>query len=170
MFVHDHHTTREMVRSIFVSNNIQHAPVPLDQLLQQYGVRFQTHDISLLSYPICLKYQLTGKYCISIPDYPDPNDCRWNTAVMLGHILLNHFEVELPDTLYQDNRSDQLRTAHNHEADIFAEELLIPYDWITGFSLKVVSHENLLELKNRFQVPWEPLMRRLSQILFRSAG
>ena len=84
---------------------------------------------------------------------------RWSLAHELGHIVLNHYELYNVDTIYIDNLNEYERYILDREADIFAEELLMPSDWVSRNQEFCAE-----ELKDVFEVSKEAMAVKLSKI------
>jgi len=67
-----------------------------------------------------------NRYIIGVSITGNQEEDRREFARQLGHIVLGHFELYDMDLLDEERLSDHEREILIQEADIFAEELLMP--------------------------------------------
>ncbi len=163
-----------MTSKLIQSARILHPPVNLQKIAELYAPSIVYHDSPEFSYTI--KYK--GRFFICLHKSGNLLRDRWSFAHELGHIALNHFSYlesqvmfSLSDICAQDNAltvqsdstslSDEQRYILEREADLFAEELLLPRTLLQPCLYK---HPSLDQLSNMFQVSKEALAILLNKI------
>jgi Zn-dependent peptidase ImmA (M78 family) len=132
MTVRDHHA-RETARRLHDRLPARLLPLDVISICDKLGVIISWNEDALDQNEEAVTYFLRGRYLIYLKT-PTARTAtcrlRWTLAHELGHILLGHFhEYDLTF-----NGADQLGRAVawtiNREANLFAEELLMPEDFI----------------------------------------
>lgn len=130
---------RETTAKLLQTARIASPPVDLDKIAGLYTSSVVYHEAPEFSYTV--KYK--GLYFVCLHKSSSACRDRWSFAHELGHIALNHFTCledkvmfsldsmkrdECEFTMQSDSTrlSDEQRLILEHEADLFAEELLLP--------------------------------------------
>lgn len=138
-----HQVRRDLIRKttakLLKTARITRPPVDLDKIAGLYTSSVVFHEAPEFSYTV--KYK--GLYFVCLHRSHSVLRDRWSFAHELGHIALNHFTcleedvmfsfdsvagVEGGFTVQSDSAclSDEQRLLLEREADLFAEELLLP--------------------------------------------
>lgn len=144
-------------KSLFKEFRISQPPVDLDLITNKLGIEVHYHDMSDINCSLSIKNQ--DRYIIVILISGNYGRDRWSLAHELGHIVLNHYELYEIDTIYVDKLNEYERYLLDREADLFAEELLIPSDWV-----KYNQSFDTDDLKEIFKVSREAMVVRLSKL------
>lgn len=149
-------------------------PVDLDKIAGLYTSSVVFHDVPEFSYTV--KYK--GRYYVCLHRSHSILRDRWSYAHELGHIVLNHFScledpimfslesVRRPESGFMmqsdsSRLSDEQRLILECEADLFAEELLLPR---ALFQSVVTREPSLARISSMFQVSSEAITVLLHKI------
>ncbi|MDH7576578.1 MAG: ImmA/IrrE family metallo-endopeptidase [Bacillota bacterium] len=155
---------RAKAKSLVRKYNISTPPVPVEEIARQEGVIISSHKTSDLKCAVALKDRKRGRYVVSVYLSGDEGRDRWSLAHELGHIKLGHFEIYDVDTLAKDKLNDAERYILDKEADIFAEELLMPAEWLREIMGIVSDFTQIEEIKKLFGVSLGALVNRLEEL------
>lgn len=84
---------------------------------------------------------------------------RWCIAQKLGNIVLGHCHLYTVDTMHEDILTDSEGYILDREADIFAEELLMPVPWMENHKSSSIN-----QLKKVFGVSKEAINIRYNNL------
>ena len=99
-------------------------PLDLEEIADRLGIKYHYHCLSGVDFSFSIKHG--SQYIIGVSITGNQEEDRRAFARQLGHIVLGHFELYDMDLLDEERLSDHEREILIQEADIFAEELLMP--------------------------------------------
>lgn len=139
---------RAAARDIRQSYDLNRPPTAVDELLRKHALVLM--DVSGQD-GWTIRNGKTGHYGCFINLTAPPNRVRWTMAHELGHIVLGHID---------GRGSKEVRPKWmEREANIFAEELLLPWDFCDG-----LGYPDLPGWAEHFAVSQEACARRLLQV------
>ncbi len=143
--------SRKVAAEIRAFFGLRHAATPTMQILDTFAdIRMDDTDQDGWT----VRNPVTGHYRCFINLEMPRNRTRWTMAHEIGHILLGHIQdVSL------DGVPDDVLNVMEREANVFAEELLMPWEFFEGHALR-----NLPEWAEHMEVSQEACAWRLLQI------
>jgi Zn-dependent peptidase ImmA (M78 family) len=99
-------------------------PLDLEKIADRLGIKYHYHCLAGVNCSFSIKHG--NRYIIGISISGNQEEDRRAFARQLGHIVLGHFELYDMDLLDEERLNDHEREILIQEADIFAEELLMP--------------------------------------------
>lgn len=99
-------------------------PFDLEKIADRLGIKY--HYYCLTGIDCSFSVKQGNRYIIGVSITGNQEEDRREFARQLGHIVLDHFELYDMDLLDEERLSDHEREILIQEADIFAEELLMP--------------------------------------------
>lgn len=99
-------------------------PLDLEEIADRLGIKY--HYYCLTGIDCSFSVKQGNRYIIGVSITGNQEEDRREFARQLGHIVLGHFELYDMDLLDEERLSDHEREILIQEADIFAEELLMP--------------------------------------------
>lgn len=130
-----------------------HPPIISSSIANKLQIAVHHHCLPNIDFTFSFKRNNSYNLCIYLSG--DNNADNWATAKGLGHIVLGHYDIYEVDTIFETRLTDEERIILDREASIFAEELLMPYDWI------LKENKDLPYYKKLFQIPEKSLINRL---------
>jgi hypothetical protein len=120
--------TTEVINKARIIRGFSKPPVSALKIAEELNVeiRYYDHPDFLKSFSV----KMNNKYIIAMPIMLHKYDENYHAARQLGHICLGHFDRPTVDTFEDDKLSDKEREHLNNKADIFANELLLPIEWL----------------------------------------
>lgn len=165
-------TIRAIVASFLREFGISDTPVPVEELVRRYGAE--------LRYVPCEDDGLSGmlfrdddRKIIGINSLHHTNRQRFTIAHELGHLLLHKGKEVHIDRVFRVNLrnavSSQASDREEIEANRFAAELLMPYDFLMkdvkdGY-IDIEDEEEIEELAKKYRVSTQAMTFRLMNIL-----
>lgn len=144
---------RAKARIILKETGIIRPPTNLEQICDQLGLKIHYHCTDGLEDSFMFLHRSTYHIVIAISGYQARD--RWSLSHELGHIVLGHCHLYSVDTLEKDVLTDSERYILDREADIFAEELLMPIPWMENHKSSSIN-----QLKKVFGVSKEAITIR----------
>lgn len=138
--------------------SIKHPPIIPTAIAQNLGIIVHYHCVEDIDFSFSFKTK--GQHAICIYLSGNKGRDNWSAAHELGHIVLGHYELYSVDTVIEERLTNQERYILDREADVFAEELLMPYEWI----MKERERKDLEYIQNLFQVSNQALSIRLASL------
>lgn len=148
---------RMRAKNLLKDYRIKKPPTNVDLLASKLKIEVIYHDLNNIEFSFSIKDK--DKYYVILVISGSYGRDRWTLAHEIGHIILNHYELYRVDTIYEDRLSEEERYILDREADIFAEELLMPSEWVARN--KSLGIDNL---KDVFEVSKEAISVRLKKI------
>lgn len=160
-----HRLIRETASKLIQTARINDPPVDLHKIADLYASSIIYHDRPSFSYTV--KYR--GLYFICLHRSGNAYRDRWSLAHEIGHIALNHFACLEAEVLFsmKDSEpedagiqvqsdsarlSDEQRFVLEQEADLFAEEILLPRNLLQPY---IVQNHSSDEISGLFMVSKE---------------
>lgn len=149
---------REAARSVLKEHGITSAPVPVDRIARQLGVRVQfaplDNDLSGMA------HIRDGIVVVGVNSLHAPNRQRFTLAHELGHVILHRpileSAVHVDRVLLRDRNSSTGTDQQEIEANAFASELLMPTDiletMLGGRQVILDDDEEIAALAKKFRV------------------
>lgn len=149
---------REAARSVLKEHGIASAPVPVDRIARQLGVRVQfaplDNDLSGMA------HIRDGIVVVGVNSLHAPNRQRFTLAHELGHVVLHRpileSAVHVDRVLLRDRNSSTGTDQQEIEANAFASELLMPTDiletMLGGRQVILDDDEEIAALAKKFRV------------------
>lgn len=147
---------RTKARYLLREYNILRPPVYPEDLAERMGIQIHYHLVDDVDFSFSLKKGI--KYIIFVHISGNQGRDRWSVAHELGHIVLGHYELYRVDTVLYDRLTDRERYILDREADVFAEELLMPVEWVVKYRQKES------DLRGLFKVSKEAISIRLNKL------
>lgn len=122
-------TTELIINSARIARRgFRKPPVLASKIAEDLNAEIRYYDHPSFTEPFSAK--LNNNFIIAIPMIAQDYYENYYVAKQLGHICLGHFDYPAVDTLKEDNLSDKDRKRLNSDADVFANELLLPTEWL----------------------------------------
>lgn len=149
---------REAAQSVLKEHGITSAPVPVDRIARQLGVRVQfaplDNDLSGMA------HIRGGIVVVGVNSLHAPNRQRFTLAHELGHVILHRpileSAVHVDRVLLRDRNSSTGTDQQEIEANAFASELLMPTDiletMLGGRQVILDDDEEIAALAKKFRV------------------
>ena len=142
----------EYAQNLLLRERITKPPVPVKELLDQYAIVCPFEHPSELSF--CLEQD--SIWYVFINSKISEHSVSFIRAYEMGHLFLNHLRFDPSDLTASQFSAMKL------EADHFANNLLIPEDWIRLLCLgNFVNESDVDELAKLFSVTPATLVKRL---------
>ena len=142
----------EYAQNLLLRERITKPPVPVKELLEQYAIVCPFEHQSELSF--CLEQD--SIWYVFINSKISEHSVSFIQAYELGHLFLNHLRFDPSDLTASQFSAMKL------EADHFANNLLIPKDWLRLLCLgNFVNESDVDELAKLFSVTQATLVNRL---------
>lgn len=140
--------------------NLKRPPFDVLSIVEKTGIITEYYDHPEFNFAFSVRYG--GCYRIFLPIVVGKCYHNYYAARELGHIVLGHFDHVDVDTLDEDRLTPQQRAKFRKEAEAFANELLMPIEWIwKAHNL----NKNIQEVSDDMQVPTEVLIPHYKLIL-----
>lgn len=133
-------------------------PTDLEKIVKKLKILVEYCLDPDLSCPLLFKKR--EQYYVIMPISPTKEMHQWILAKEIGHIVLGHCDIYRADTLDEDVLTPSERAILEREADIFAEEILMPSEWFSEYE-----NLNTKELVKLLQVPAVNLIKRRQGVL-----
>lgn len=149
---------REEARAVLKQHGVTSAPVPVDRIARQLGVRVQfaplDNDLSGMA------HIRNGVVVVGVNSLHAPNRQRFTLAHELGHVVLHRSILEsavhVDRVLLRDRTSSAGVDRQEIEANAFASELLMPTDILNsllgGRAVILDDDKEVAALAKRFRV------------------
>jgi Zn-dependent peptidase ImmA (M78 family) len=149
---------REAAQSVLKEHRITSAPVPVDRIARQLGVRVQfaplDNDLSGMA------HIRDGIVVVGVNSLHAPNRQRFTLAHELGHVVLHRpileGAVHVDRVLLRDRNSSTGTDQQEIEANAFASELLMPTEilesMLGGRQVILDDDEEIATLARKFRV------------------
>jgi len=150
-------TTELIINKVrVVRRNFKIPPVSALKIAEDFNVKIHYYDHPSFAEPFTVK--LNNNFIIAMPMITQDYYENYYVAKQLGHICLGHFDYPAVDTLKEDNLSDKDRKRLNSDADVFANELLLPTEWLwKEWNL----HKNTSKIAEIFHFPEDLAAKRV---------
>ena len=125
---------RKMARKVIKDYNIKSVPVDIKIIIEGLGLKYVELDDPEYIDGVVMK--IKGKFVFVLNKAKPLNRQRFTIAHELGHIFLKHELRDFydPESAREEELQDETignkKPAKEIEADIFASELLVPYDFL----------------------------------------
>ena len=143
---------RNMARKVLKDYELSEVPTNLSVLFQGLGLKYiELNDTDDIDGAII---EIDGKPAIAVLNKARPvQRQRFTLAHELGHIFLKHTKRDIynPEEIRENRRklTDKTKPPKEIEADIFASELLIPYQQLKKYTADM---SNIEKMAGIFQV------------------
>ena len=149
---------REAARKLLKDQNVTSAPVPVERIARQLGVRVQygplDNDLSGMA------HIRDGVVIVGVNSLHAPNRQRFTLAHELGHVVLHRSiledNVHVDRVLLRDRDSSSGLYEQEIQANAFASELLMPTDLLNtvlgGRQVVLDDDEEVAALAKKFRV------------------
>lgn len=149
---------REAARKLLKDHNVTSAPVPVERIARQLGVRVQygplDNDLSGMA------HIRDGVVIVGVNSLHAPNRQRFTLAHELGHVVLHRTiledNVHVDRVLLRDRDSSSGLYEQEIQANAFASELLMPTDFLNailgGRQVVLDDDEEVAALAKKFRV------------------
>jgi Zn-dependent peptidase ImmA (M78 family) len=149
---------RQEARNILAQHGIVAAPVPVDRIARQMGVRVQfaplDNDLSGMA------HIRNGVVIVGVNSLHAPNRQRFTLAHEIGHVVLHRHILEgavhVDRVLLRDRNSSAGTDSLEIQANAFASELLMPTDVLDtllgGRQVVLDDDEEVAALAKKFRV------------------
>jgi hypothetical protein len=148
---------RAKARMILKEAGVTRPPTNLEQICDHLDVQIHYHYTDGLEDSFVFLHCSVYHIVISISGREALD--RWCIAHMLGNIVLGHCHLYTSDTIHKDILTDSERYILDREADIFAEELLMPMPWMDNHKSSSIN-----QLEKVFRVSKEVINIRYNNL------
>jgi Zn-dependent peptidase ImmA (M78 family) len=126
---------RQLVTDLLKIHRIEHPPVDVRWIIEQYGIVVQTQRVEGEVSGFLLHDRRNKLAIIGVNESHSPKRQRFTMALELCHFLLHSFdEIHVDGPLYslqrRDAQSSDGTVLHEMEANFFAAELLMPSSFL----------------------------------------
>ena len=144
----------EKVRNI--RRGYSRPPISASKIAEELNVeiRYYDHPCFITSFSV----KVNDKYIIAMPIMLHKYEENYQIARQLGHICLGHFDYPVVDTINEDKLSASERERLNHNANIFANELLLPTEWLWK---EWYRYRDVRKIADIFNIPEEIAAKRV---------
>lgn len=148
---------RARARISLKESGVVRPPTNLERICNEIGVQVHYHCTEGMEDSFMFLHHSVYHIVIAISGYQTRD--RWSLAHELGHILLGHCNLYKVDTLDKDFLTEAERYILDREADIFAEELLMPIQWVEKHR-----DSSINQLRKVFNVSKEAITIRINNL------
>lgn len=146
--------------------NLTGPPVPVEDVITSHGITIK-YELELQE-PIIVKSG--DKYIILMSPFANENFDRLTLIKSFAHMYLRHFELYAINKIIFNHAVELLTESETfvleQEAQIFAEEFLVPEEWLREAVQCPFTAEHFDYLRNTFKVPGEIILKRLKELKF----
>lgn len=146
--------------------NLTGPPVPVEDVITSHGIIIK-YELELQE-PVIVKYG--DKYIIFTAPIANENFDRLTLIKSFAHMYLEHFELYAVNKIIFDYPVELLTESEifllEQEAQVFAEEFLVPEEWLREAVQCPLTAEHFDYLRNTFKVPGEIILKRLKELKF----
>lgn len=147
---------RAIARMYLREKMILKPPINMYQLIKEYGKIIWTEDIDT---GFTVYHEIKNKYFIFINPKAIRGRKNWTLCHELAHIVLGHFiDYEMNNLNFREEK------ILDREANVFVREFLMPEEWVLNHYQPPLTISQLGRLKNKFDVSWDALFRRLGEL------
>ena len=165
---------RELAQQILEENEVHQPPIPLARIVATYGLLIARQS-NAVSYISGILARERGRNIIGVNTSHSDERQRFTIAHELGHFFLHTQgtdEVHIDrgfDVKFRDNVSAQGSDIEEKEANLFAAELLMPYEFLKRDlagkeKIDIVDDQLLQELAQNYEVSQQAMLIRLTQL------
>ena len=139
---------RGIVTKLLRDSGTYGPPVNLNKIIKylkkERGIEFHFNEEKLPAHLLGIAHKRFNTFNICYDTKEDVTVQRNTVAHELGHLMLGHYYYTQD---YTKDLNYNIRTTCEEEADLFADELLIPHNWIVKDIKKEIASMESLALK-----------------------